>query len=37
MKERYEVLSMEVITFETEDVIESSGGHQYGGEDDDIP
>lgn len=33
MKEVYEVAEMEIIEFETEDVITSSGGDQIGGGD----
>ena len=33
MKEAYEVAEMEIIEFETEDVITSSGGSQIGGGD----
>lgn len=36
MKEHYENLDMEIIAFDTEDVITTSGGgHQYPGEPDD--
>ena len=36
MGEMYEELLMEVIEFESEDIITQSGGHDFPGEDDDL-